>query len=67
MLSCRAPQRQHSLRWHSHTLKVYRATSEAVKATWRRDGIDIEAMEGAAEEALERLRYLQDNPPIETP
>jgi len=38
-----------------------------VKATWRRDGIDIEAMEGAAEEALERLRYLQDNPPIETP
>lgn len=52
MLSRRAPQRRHSLRWHGKTLKVYRATQEAVRSTWRRDGLSVEALEEAAEEAL---------------
>jgi hypothetical protein len=54
-LSRRAPGRSCSLRWQGRRLAVYRATLEAVRACWRRDCLDIAAMDDAAEEALDWL------------
>lgn len=54
-LSARRPRRNHSLRQHGVTLAVYRATREAVRATWRRDRLDVRAMDKAAHEALGAL------------
>jgi hypothetical protein len=47
------------MRWHGRTVLVYRATLEAVRVTWRRDRIDLEALEAAAVEALSELARVE--------
>jgi hypothetical protein len=54
-LSRRAPQRSCSLRWHGGRVAVYEAVAEAYRATWRRGGLDIAAMDDAAADALDWL------------
>ena len=46
-------------------MKVYRATKDALRSTWRRDGIDIAEMEEAAEEALDWLAGVEIRHSIE--
>lgn len=54
-LSARRPRRVYAVRQHGVTLAVYRATRESVRATWRRDRLDVRAMDEAASEALDAL------------
>jgi hypothetical protein len=53
-------RRTHPVRWHGVTFACYRATQAAWRATWRRDRLDVRAMDEAAHEALEWLGELVD-------
>lgn len=54
-MSARRPRRTYTVRQHGVTMPVYRATRQAVRATWRRDRLDVRAMDEAAHEALDAL------------
>ena len=54
-LSARRPRRTYTVRQHGVTLAAYRATRDAVRATWRRDRLDVRAMDKAAHDALNAL------------
>jgi hypothetical protein len=59
-LSRRPPRRTHAIRWAAVRYAVYRASLDAWRATWRRDRLDVRAMDEAAHEALEWLGELVD-------